>query len=123
MWVDVQGIETGPAPEGVYDPATLFWRHELLHRSTILDYQKRVKIYQEERDRLENQLIAKALDAAGNPIESRETLSKISFSEADAAETDWLNRIRKEEIVNRSGWLYSKTWAKINRQAQMPPIT
>ncbi|MBU2547864.1 MAG: C69 family dipeptidase, partial [Proteobacteria bacterium] len=37
--------DIGPAPEGVFDPAAMWWRHELLHRSVLLDYPGRMAVY------------------------------------------------------------------------------
>ncbi|MFN8126408.1 MAG: C69 family dipeptidase [Candidatus Nanopelagicales bacterium] len=37
-WVDSGLPDTGPRPRGWFDARTLWWRHELLHRRTLLDY-------------------------------------------------------------------------------------
>ncbi|MCD4718761.1 MAG: hypothetical protein K8S13_02735 [Desulfobacula sp.] len=41
--------ELGSIPKGIYNPETLWWQHEKLHRSILKDYSK-VSLYQENRN-------------------------------------------------------------------------
>jgi hypothetical protein len=45
VWLDVGIPDLGPQPAGTYDPATLFWQHERLHRATMQDYGRRLELY------------------------------------------------------------------------------
>ena len=42
-----------PAPSGTYDPACLWWRHELLHRRIIPDFPPALALLREDQRKLE----------------------------------------------------------------------
>ena len=50
----------GPAPTGTYNRQSLWWRHEKLHRSVLLDHSNRLGRYRRARDQLENMWINRA---------------------------------------------------------------
>ena len=52
VWIDVALPDIGPAPSDEYDPHSLFWQHELLHRATIQDFQSCMAAYAADRDTL-----------------------------------------------------------------------
>ena len=58
VWLGTDLPDTGPTPVGSYDEATLFWRHETLHRATLRDYATRSALYRDEREGLERRFIA-----------------------------------------------------------------
>lgn len=118
-WVDAELPDTGPAPTGIYDPATLFWRHEALHRATLRDYRTFVCLYQGERDELEAGFVAGGLERAGQPVEERAAFSADCFARGDAAETRWLERVSSAEVQDRPNPLYAAAWGIRNRQAKM----
>lgn len=120
VWLDAGLPDIGPAPTGTYDAATLFWRHEALHRATLRDYATRIALYQRERDELERQFVAGAQAHLGQPPAERAAYSARCFAEADRAEAAWLERVKAQPPVSRPAWLYSLAWRNLNRAAQMP---
>jgi dipeptidase len=46
-------VDLGPAPTNRYDPDTLWWRHERLHRATVADLAGLLPRYRHARDRTE----------------------------------------------------------------------
>jgi len=120
VWLDAGLPDTGPVPAGTYNPATLFWRHERLHRATLRDYAARLALYQGERDALEQRFIAGAHASRGLSPAERAACSARCFAEADQAEAAWLERLQAQPLVSRPGWLYTLAWRKVNREAQMP---
>jgi dipeptidase len=119
-WVDAELPDTGPFPTATYDPATLFWRHEALHRATLRDYWTMARLYQAERDELEAEFIAAGLERAGQPVEERAAFSADCFARADAAEARWLERVSSAEVQDHPNPLYAVAWSIRNRQAKMP---
>ncbi len=66
-------VDTGPAPSpGGFDPDSLFWRHEVLHRRVLVDYERRRELFDEERLALESRGRGRpAIDEAkGTPAKS-----------------------------------------------------
>ncbi len=121
LWLDA-APDLGPAPTGVYDPQTLFWRHERLHRAVLRDYPARVAALAEERDRLEQRFVAEALAAAGRPAAERAALAADCFAQAEAAEERWLAQVAAIPPRGRNGLLYRRAWAGFDRAAAMPAI-
>ncbi len=44
LWLDTPLPDPQPTPVGTYDPQTLFWRHERLHRAVLRDYPARTRL-------------------------------------------------------------------------------
>lgn len=119
VWLDEQLPDTGPVPTGTYDTATLYWRHETLHRNTLRDYATFLQLYQAERDTLEQEFLDGAIEFARHTAAERAGFASRCFAEADAAEARWLERLSSAKAQKRRNWLYTIAWDKFNRQAQM----
>jgi secernin len=117
VWLDADLPDMGPSPTGTYDAATLFWRHEVLHRATLRDYATRSALYRDERDELERRFI----DGAFTCID-RSAYSAQCFAEADQATRRWIECVRPTSLLSRQPLLYRLAWRKFNRQANMPPV-
>ena len=120
VWLDADLPDTGSAPSGTYDAATLFWRHEALHRATLRDYAARIARYQSEHDALEHSFIEGALACRDESPAERATYSARCFAEADAAEARWLERVTAQRVASRAGPLYTTAWRGFNRAARLP---
>ncbi|MBN2550128.1 MAG: C69 family dipeptidase [Anaerolineales bacterium] len=120
FWMDAGLPDMGPEPAGTYDPATLFWRHESLHRATLQEYDRLIQLYASERDALEDKFVAQALQMANQPAAERSQFSSQCVQEAEAAEARWLAKVQGARLQRRPGWLHSIAWQGFNRQAQMP---
>lgn len=106
-----------PAPTGEYNAATLFWRHEALHRATLRNYATAIAMYRNERDALEQQFIVDALKCEESQHAS---LSARCFAQANDAEARWLEKIPRGGKY--PGMLYARAWNNFDRAAKMPVI-
>ena len=122
VWMDASLPEMGSEPRDQYDPTSLFWRHELLHRATIQDFQHRMSTYKAERDALEKEFVQGALAMAGAPADQRAQFSTECFATALAMEPTWYERVRQVPARPKGAWLYNIAWNKFNKQADMPPL-
>jgi secernin len=120
IWLEAGLPDLGTQPEGFYDKSSLFWRHETLHRATLLDYSTRIKVYEQERKKLEEEIIATALNLANHSSDERFAYSRQCFQDIDEAEANWLASLKKTPIKNPQGFLHSQAWNTFNRQAKMP---
>jgi len=109
----------GPVPDGSYDEATLFWRHEALHRATLRDYASLAPLYRAQRDALEQQFIPAALAYRHTAPGERAAFASRCFAEAAAAEQEWLEMVRSAPVSNSPGLLYRRAWRARNRAAGM----
>ncbi len=106
--------DIGTTPEGTFDPNALWWHHERLHRSVLLDYPARIKAYREEMDALEGEFLDKA--ACVGPDE-RSELSRWAFTQARDATDRWTGQVRGLPIQGRARWNYRRYWRRQNRRA------
>ncbi len=115
LWFGPGPLEDpGPAPGATFHPDALWWRHEMLHRSVLLDYPARIDAYSDERDALEREFF----DQAGRVRqEERSELSRNAFARARDAVDRWTDRVRSVPIQGRTGWIYRRYWAGQNRRA------
>ncbi len=119
VWLDAGVPEIGPEPKGRYDEATLYWRHETLHRATLRDYPTAMQLYAPERDELEASFVAQALDCAGDDLPTRQSLSACCFTEADVAEARWLAALDVADLADTRKLLYKLAWNKFDKEAGM----
>jgi secernin len=122
VWLDSGLPDTGPVPRGTYDHATLWWRHEALHRQVIRDYAARISIFQQERDQLEKSFIRNTQQVTGRGENERALFSKRCFSQGEEATRNWTNQVRAAEIKSRPGRLYQAAWRSFNRKARFPDL-
>ncbi len=120
LWVDIDLPNMGPVPDGVYDAATLYWRHEALHRATLRDYAARIRTYTPKRDTLESGFRTHALCIADRCSTERATFAARCFADAAAAEARWLEHILAAPIRRRAHDPYDLAWDRHNREARMP---
>jgi dipeptidase len=122
LWLDAPMPDIGPAPTDTYDPNTLFWQHELLHRGTIRDYEARIATYLTDRKALEAGFVQSGLDLASAPASQRGQFSAQCFAQTSAAEADWFQRVEGVPANPKGAWIYNYAWNQFNQQAKMPKV-
>jgi dipeptidase len=121
FWLDAGLADQEPAPAGVYDPATRFWRHERLHRAVLRDHGPRLALYRDERDALEARFVQEALALADTPAEERRAYTCACLAEADAATARWIEMVEQAPEPPRLAALpHRLAWRGWNKAAQMP---
>lgn len=115
----------GSVPGGTYDPATLWWAHERLHRAVLEDYAPRLAAFASRRDRLEAGFIERveAFITRGGSAAEAGALSQAIWKEAAEAERGWLKDVLavRPRSNKRPSHLYRMHWRKLARQARMRP--
>ena len=100
-------VDLGPEPTNRYDDKSLWWRHELLHRSTMAAHGSLISCYRYLRDRVESRWIA-------DPPPSAE-----AFLEADRLERRWLADVAASHVADsRPAWV-RWSWKGIDRAADI----
>lgn len=104
-------VDTGASPGGGYDPASLFWRHEHLHRLVLGDYDARRALFEAERVVLEARALAEVAPTAA------------ACSELWAAHREsvlaWTDRVERAPH-RRAGPLFSFFWRRHARLDGLP---
>jgi secernin len=117
VWLQAGLPEVGPAPTARYDAATLWWRHEAVHRAVLRDYSERLGLYRADRDELEARFRegARAVEALG--ASEQAAFSARCFAEAAEATQRWTAQVRAAKPMQRSPLWYELAWRDFNRQA------
>lgn len=98
-------VEVGPAATNRFDPASLWWRHELLHRSTLRDFPALLPRYRADRDRVEREWLA----APPEP--------DAAFEEAGRLEARWLADVAGSGVPDRRPAWLRRQWQRFDRDA------
>lgn len=103
---------------GTYSEDSLWWRHELLHRRTLGDFENRLNNYSEERDLLEQALIEASEEASPDFYVD---LTRNAFVKAAQQEAHWLEKLTLLPPSKQGpGFWYKKYWARQNSKAGIP---
>ncbi|MDX1649835.1 MAG: hypothetical protein R3263_08265, partial [Myxococcota bacterium] len=99
-------LELGPAPDDRADEASLWWRHERLHRRVLRDPERLLPLFAEDRDRLE----AVWRDAPPKPEDA--------FAEGDRLLEAWTARVEAHETGRDTRPLFARRfWEARNARA------
>lgn len=120
VWIDSGLPELSPSPKGAYDAATLWWRHENLHREILRDYAARISMIQPERDALEGEFLAQLPREEKQSIIERSAFTRNCFEGSQLAEAEWLMAVMDATIKNRRPLLDQLTWKKLDKEAGRP---
>jgi dipeptidase len=110
VWLGGELPNTGPLPTGTYDEASLYWRHEALHRATLRNYAAALPLYARERDGLEHEFVAGALACRDQSPEERSAYSTQCQARADEVEARWRKRVAAANLPDRRPYLYARAW-------------
>ena len=122
VWMDAGLPDLGPRPGNAYDEASLWWRHETLHRSVLKDYPARLALYCQERDDLEATYIADVKQLQTQPASERLAFSTRCFATANEATLEWIDRVSSSPPSSRQAFLNRMAWTRFNRQAGMADL-
>lgn len=118
IWFNHNALpDIGPAPDGMYHSECLWWTHEKLHRSILLDYQTRSQVFNKERDGLEKAWIRDALKA---PSHRRWEMTRETFRQARQKTLDWTEQVQSIPVRQPEKWTYRRYWKNQNRKAGIP---
>jgi len=120
VWIDSGLPDLGPTPTGEYNPASLWWRHEDLHRSVLLDFPSRLGSYRSERDALEDEFIRRAMQIRSGPVVERAAFSADCFTRAAEGTARWTAQVQNMPIQKRNPIYFDMAWGRTNKRAQMP---
>ena len=117
VWIEAGMPDLGQMPTGHFNWACLWWRHEALHRGTLLDYPVRLALYQAERDALEARFLAEATEQRPKPTADRAEISLRFFDEADQATLRWLEQVKAAPTGRKLPRRYRQVWENLVKQA------
>ncbi len=113
--------DLGPKPTGTFDPRTVWWRHEALHRKMLCSYRRYALELRGRIKVLERELRAEALDARAKYLAGEVDekgllkLTRKAFEASAALEREFMERVKPGRCLNPFFAFY---WWRVNRQAK-----
>ncbi len=106
----------GPRPTDHFDPRTLWWRHERLHRAMLGDLPIHLAAMRDERAALEADFYARVAEVlAGGDAADRAQVVAACWAEATAVEDRWLAELDAAAPPGEAA--YRASWVEMNRRA------
>jgi hypothetical protein len=103
-------LDLGPDPTDRFDPSTLWWRHEMLHRAVLVDPVRLLPLLVAERQAVEARWMAEPPDPAD------------AFAEADEVTTRWIEAVRTAGGPDRRPMWARRYWKVRDQRAGMPGV-
>jgi dipeptidase len=100
--------------DGKFNPGSLWWRHEILHRMILSDYETRIGLINGERDLLEDAFIR---NSAGVTPDKSFDLTMASFKQAREMADAWIEKVREIPVRRKPNYIYRRYWESQNRKA------
>lgn len=101
-------LDLGAEPTDRFDPDSLWWRHELLHRAVLADPVRLISLMATERDRIEARWMGTSIDPSA------------AFAEADEVTSRWIGVVDSSGALDRRTRQARRYWDERNRRAGMP---
>jgi secernin len=101
--------DTGPSPLDRFNPDSMWWHHEKLHRSIIKDYPSGIDMIKKERDIMESSFIH------ASKTNDDFSLTKEAFLNAKSATHRWIEQVNAEPQKKRTRTIFRQYWKKQNR--------
>jgi secernin len=111
--------DLGPAPTEIFDPRSLWWKHELLHRRAMADFDRLVPEIRADFDRLEEDFLAESAAVRRGAAAEKADWVESCFRRAYAATESWIARLESRADLSFSDAAYRGMWAKLNAAAGM----
>jgi len=117
VFTGIDPPDLGPVPTEHFDPRSLWWKHELLHRRAMADFDRLVPAIRQDFDRLEEEfLIQTPTVRKGTPGEKRDFM-EYCFQRALQATEAWIACLRAETDLAFEDADYAAMWRKLNAEA------
>jgi len=117
LFLGMQLPDIGPYPSETFDARSLWWKHELLHRRAMADFEQLVPEIRQDFDPLEDEFLSQAETVKkGTPGEKAEFM-EYCFRQAYQATEGWIARLQKRRDLKFNDDAYRAMWSRLNAEA------
>lgn len=120
VWLQAGLSDLGPTPEGTFNSETMWWKHEMLHRAVLQDYQSRMAVFKSARVTIEKELMDGVVELANATPEVLRAYSENCFQRAASFTEDTIPLVKSVPARDRLPPFYQLSWRNFNQQAQFP---
>jgi secernin len=111
--------DIGPKPTEHFDPRSLWWKHELLHRRAMADFDHLVPEIRKDFDTLEKEFLAGSETVKYGALDEKRDFMEYCFRKAYTATEEWIARLRTRTDLKFEDDAYRAMWRKLNAEAGM----
>jgi dipeptidase len=111
--------DIGPIPSEHFDPRSLWWKHELLHRRAMADFDHLMPEIRKDFDALEGEFLSGSETARRGTIEEKCDFMEYCFNKALQATETWIARLQARTDLKFEDSGYRAMWQKLNAEAGM----
>ncbi len=115
VWLKTGMPDIGPVPASIYDPHSLWWNHERLHRLTIENYTENITHYFDDRNRIQEEFIS---NANGTDPSCRRSFTEECFLKHNECIDRWIGNVKASPRRKKRFSLYDVAWNKFNKEAK-----
>ena len=107
----------GPAPTEHFDPRSLWWKHELLHRRAMADFEDLVPEIRKDFDVLEHEFLSESESVKKGTLEEKRDFMESCFQKSMQATEAWIGRLRARTDLAFEDSVYRAMWQRMNAEA------
>ena len=109
--------DIGPVPTEHFDPRSLWWKHELLHRRAMADFEGAVPEIRADFDALETAFLEEAPSARKGTRAQKRDFMESCFHAAMERTESWIGRLSARTDLRFADPAYRGMWKTLNAQA------
>jgi secernin len=122
LFTGVELPDLGPLPTEQFNPAALWWKHELLHRRAMTDFGRFVPEIRKDFDVLETEFLSEAPSVLKGTSREKKEFTDYCFKKAEAATEAWITRLCSHDNLTFADADYRGMWHKYNSMAGLAGI-
>jgi dipeptidase len=107
----------GPTPTEYFDPRSLWWKHELLHRRAMADFDHLVPEIRSDFDVLEQEFLSASDSVKKGSSGEKRDFMEYCFHKSMQATEAWISRLRARADLAFEDPAYRAMWQKMNAEA------
>jgi secernin len=109
--------DIGPVPTEHFDPRALWWKHELLHRRAMADFDRTVPEIRADFDALEAEFLAEVTSVRAGTGAEKRSFMESCFRRAMERTDAWIARLGSRADLRFHDPAYRGMWKKLNAEA------
>lgn len=117
VFMGVELPDIGPAPTMTFNPAALWWKHELLHRRAMADFDHLVPDIRKDFDSVEEEFLAEAETIKKGTLHEKKDFMDYCFRRSMEETEAWIACLRSRHDLRFENLDYRAMWQKLNAEA------
>ncbi len=117
VFLGVQLPDLGLIPTERFDSRALWWKHELLHRRAMADFDHLVPEIRHDFDALEAEFLAESVSVRHGTVGEKRDFMEYAFRQALLATEAWIAQLRKRADLRFEHPAYRAMWQRLNAEA------